>query len=162
MIFGKTKEELRDIYEQMKVVVDKLGLKFNERKTVIRPIKKGFTFLKIKYNVSKTGKIIRRLCHSSIVRMRRKLKKLHGKYIRGEITVDAVYDSIQSWIAYARYASAYTSIKHMLELYCILFGNYKINKLRSNRRKEEKKDVLQDIKYAEYRWNCAGRIVLSV
>ena len=41
------------------------------KQTIITKVSKGFTFLKVKYFVTKEGKIIRRLTHGGIVRMRK-------------------------------------------------------------------------------------------
>jgi len=80
-------------YEYMRVC-DSLGLKFNLKKTHITKVSKGFTFLKVRYRVTATGKIIKTLTRKGIVRMRRKLKKFRKKVDEGIMTLDNVYDSM--------------------------------------------------------------------
>ena len=75
VIFSNDKQFLHDLYFEMKAVCDELGLKFNDKKTKIVKMSKGFVFMKVRYRVTSTGKIIRTLTRAGIVRMRRKLKK---------------------------------------------------------------------------------------
>lgn len=128
VLFAKTKEELQDIYEAMKQIADGLGLRFNEKKTRIAKARKGFTFMKVKYRVTKTGKIVKRLTRKGIIRMRRKLKKFKRKMDRGEITIRNVYDSFQSWRAHAKVADSYRTVKNMTKLYIKLFGGESLRK----------------------------------
>ena len=128
VLFAKTKEELQDIYEAMKRIAESLGLRFNEKKTRIAKARKGFTFMKVKYRVTKTGKIIKRLTRKGIVRMRRKLKKFRKKLDRGEITIRNVYDSFQSWRAHAKVADSCRTVKNMTKLYIKLFGGESLRK----------------------------------
>ena len=71
-------------------------LRFNEKKTNIVPVRNGFTFLKIQYRVLPTGKVLKRLMIAGTVRMHRKLKKFRHLVDKGEMTMDDVYNSIQS------------------------------------------------------------------
>jgi len=138
IIIAQTKEELWDLYDGMLKVVEKLGLKFNKKKTKVVKATKGFTFMKIKYRVDKNNKLSRALVHDSIVRERRRLKKLKRVYDRGECTLDDVYASTQSWFATARYAAKGRSVKEMERLYNQLFGGYKITKSYRRRMRKYK------------------------
>lgn len=150
IILAKTKEELNDLYEGMKDVCNNLGLVFNAKKTHITKIRKGFTFLKVRYFVTDTGKIVRKLVRQGTVRMRRKLKKFRVKVDNGEIDLDNVYDSMQSWLEHAKIANSYTTVKNMMKLYKELFGGYKITKKWKNGGNAN----VQADKWAEYRWCC--------
>lgn len=151
-IFLKTKEELNELLNEMKKICDRLGLKFNDKKTQITKIRKGFTFLKVHYYVTDSGKIIRKLKRQGTIRMRRKLKKLKRKIDNNELTLDNAYDSMQSWIAHSKVANSYKTVQSMLELYDNLFGGYKITK-KWKAMHGGKKNVLQADKWAEYRWS---------
>lgn len=50
----------------------------------------GFTFLKIKYNLTETGKVQERISKDSVTRMRRKLKKFRKLMDAGEMSFDDV------------------------------------------------------------------------
>ena len=94
IIILKSKEELHVLYNDMKKVCDNLGLQFNEKKTYIIKISRGFTFLKVRYFINKEGRICRILTHKGIVRMRKKLKKYKTLVGSDKMTLDNVYDSI--------------------------------------------------------------------
>lgn len=146
VIMAKTKDELRAIYNGMKEICTKLGLNFNQKKTHIVNSHKGFTFLKVKYFVTKTGGIISRLTHKGIVRMRRKLKKLKAKLDNGAITINNVYDSFRSWFEHSKVANhKYKTVKTMIGLYTSLFGDFKITNKGEN-------DVLQIVERENDIW----------
>lgn len=151
IVIAKAKEELQLLYSGMVKIVDKLGLQFNEKKTNIAHIKRGFTFLKLKYNISPSGKIIRRLTRSGITRMRKKMRSFVRLVADGKITYDDVYNSMQSWLGHACLATSYTTCKHMLARYNQLFDGYKITR-SYYKRNGGKKRVLQADKWSEYRW----------
>lgn len=159
IIFAKTKEELHQLYSSMKIICDNLGLKFNDKKTRIVHISKGFTFMKLKYQVI-NGRLIIRLTRKGITRMRRKLKKLRSLVDKGEATLDDAYNSFQSWIAHSYKAMSYITRKNMLKLYDDLFDGYRITKKFDNlvkrkiRRRNVPDEMLQDDKWYKYRWDC--------
>jgi len=155
IIIHPDKEVLHKLYEGMKQVCNTLGLTFNEKKTKIVKATKGFSFLKIKYHV--VGKrLIKALVRSGIVRMRRKLKKFKRKVDMGLMSLDDVYNSIQSWIAHSKLAKSYHTVKSMLKLYDELFGGYKITKRYFKKLRKEGRlhEILQSDKWAEFRWDC--------
>ena len=65
--------------------------------------------------------MIKKLHRRSIVRMRRKLKRFQKKFYAGVMTCADVYQSWQSWRAYASNFNAYRSIRKIGALYDWLF-----------------------------------------
>lgn len=110
---GCLKRILKSIIECAK----SLGLFLNLKKTKIVKVSKGFTFLKIRYFVTKTGKIVRKLTRGSIVRMRRKLKKFKKMVDNKKMTIEDVKASLQSWLAYSKSALSFRTKKNMICLY---------------------------------------------
>lgn len=153
-VFLKTKEELYELLQGMKEICDRLGFKFNERKTHITKISKGFTFLKVHYSVTNTGKIVKVLVHKGTVRMRRKLKKFEAKVNNNRMTLDNIYDSMQSWVAHSKVANSYITVKSMLKIYNEKYGGYKITKKWEHVKGGKNGELLQADKWAEYRWGC--------
>lgn len=154
-VFLKTKEELKELFENMKKISDSLGLKFNLKKTHITKISKGFTFLKVRYFVNDEGKIVKVLARKGTIRMRRKLKKFKAKVENNEMTLDNVYDSVQSWFAHAKVADSYRTAKRMTKLYDKLFGGYKLTKKWKLINGGKNSELLQVDKWEQYRW---GRV----
>ena len=143
ILFARTKDELLEILKKISAHCGKIGLVINQRKTKIVKASHGFTFLKIKYNILKSGKILRRLAHVGIVRMRRKYKKLLKKHISGELPYRCVYDSVQSWMSHTRLAQAYRTTKQMIAL----TGDV-------GRKRREEENVLQTHIREKYIWSC--------
>lgn len=141
LLLLKSKEEWFKILEGIKKLCASLGLTLNMKKTHITKLTHGFTFLKIKYFVSETKKIVRRLGRASIVRMRRKLKKFVGLVESGQMLLDDVYNSFMSWFGNAFYTKCYQARKSMLKLYNKLFNFYRTSALNAYRPKKKKKSI---------------------
>lgn len=121
-----TKEELHSLRKVIAEMCDRLGLKLNQKKTHIIRARRGFTFLKVRYVVTETGRIIKTIAKSGIVRMRRKLKKFRKKVEQGQMSRRDVYNSFMSWYGTAKkVASTYRQRKRMLNLYNSLFHQYR-------------------------------------
>lgn len=154
IVLFNDKNTLQQLYNQAKEICKELGLEFNANKTHVIKITKGFTFLKVRYKV-KDGRLIKTLSKDGIVRMRRKLKKYKKKVDNGEMTLDDVYNSFQSWISHSSIAMSYKTVKRMLSLYDEIFDGYKITRKYFNiinAKGGRKNEVLQSDKWSEFRW----------
>lgn len=153
VLFSDSKEFLQELYEHMKVIVAELGLSFNEKKTHIGKISNGFTFLKVRYKVTDTGKIVKTLSKTGIVRMRRKLKKFRRLVDEGRMTMDDVYNSMQSWHEHTRVAMAYHARINMIKLYNKLYDGYKLTKKYQYTEGGKNGKILQIDKWRDFRWD---------
>lgn len=115
------KAVLQAILNGIRAICDELEITLNAKKTQIVKLSHGFTFLKVRYYLLPSGKVIKKLHRRSIVRMRRKLKKFQKMYYAGKMTCADVYQSWQSWRAYASNFNAYRSIRRVGALYDWLF-----------------------------------------
>ena len=87
--------------------------------------------------------------------MRKKLKRFRKLVDTGKMTLDDVYNSMQSWISHSYSALSYTSRKNMVSLYNKLFNGYKINKILKHKKKGgTNNDLLQIDRWQELRWDC--------
>lgn len=112
-VIAKDKETLIVVLNTFKRLVQELGLKINKKKTLIKPLNNTINFLKIRYNLLKSGKIVMRIDRTTIVRNRRKLKKLFKNKIKLIDIENYVKSVIGNW---KRYKAFYT-IKNFLILY---------------------------------------------
>ncbi len=119
----QSKECLKELLEKIREMYAAIGIKLNEKKTKIVKLSRGFTFLKTKFNLLPSGKIVKRLCRESVVRMRRKLKKFAKMLREGIIAMKEIQMAYSSWLGYASHKMAYRTIKSMNELYNKLFLN---------------------------------------
>ena len=154
VLLAGSKDELRTILGGMKDVCKRLGLVLHEKKTRIVKVTRGFVFLKRKYSVC-GRKLIVRLVHGGIVRMRRKLRKFARLVGCGKMSLDDVYNSFQSWVAHTNGTMSYKTMKSMMRLYNELFGSYRLTKKYKHIAKEvDGNGILQADKWAKYRWCC--------
>ena len=92
-------ERLLMIQKAMTEFAAKLGFTLNEKKTRLLHFGQQFTILKRKYDFTPSGHIIVRPARESVIRERRKLKKLTKKFLRGEIPFQTCADSVTAWKA---------------------------------------------------------------
>ncbi len=120
-LIHKSKSYLQKCLEGIKAVCEELGIKLNQKKTQIVKLSHGFTWLKIRFFITETGKVIKKMCKASITRMRVKLKKLHRKWLEGKIELADIWTSWQSWKSYADNFKSYHTVQNMWTLFCQLF-----------------------------------------
>ena len=101
----------------------RLGITLNEKKTGIVKLSHGFTFLKKKFSYGENGKIVVRPCRDSITRERRKLKKHAAMVARGEMTMEQVEQSYQSWRGGMSKLDAHKTVLNMDALFKSLFSD---------------------------------------
>ena len=116
VLISDNREELERAKEEITAKVGALGLQMN-RKTQIAPLKHGIRFLKWRFILTESGKVIRRISRQSIVKEQRKLKKLAGKIQRGEIPEEYLWTSFQSWRANAQRGNTHFVVRNMERLY---------------------------------------------
>ena len=116
-----SKEYLQKCLEGIRRICEELEITLNEKKTQIVKLSRGFTFLKVRFFLLPGGRIVRKINHCSVTRMRRKLKSYQRFVAAGKMTMDDVYQSWQSWKAYASNFNAWHTIQSMAALYNKLF-----------------------------------------
>ena len=116
-----SKAYLQKCLEGIKGICDELEITLNEKKTQIVKLSHGFTFLKIRFFLTGTGRVIRKIYPRSVTRQRRKMKKLVPFVESGKLTPADVYASWQSWRAYASNFDAHGTVQRMAALYDNLF-----------------------------------------
>jgi hypothetical protein len=97
-IMSPSKEELMDLLSNIRLITDELGIHINEKKTHIAKISGTYKYLQVKYSVTSSGKIIKRINPDRITAMRRKLKKLAVKVQNGEVLYENVENMFRSWM----------------------------------------------------------------
>lgn len=116
-----SKEYLQKCLEGIKKLCEELEITLNVKKTQIVKLSHGFTFLKVRFFLLDSGRIVRKIYRRSVTKMRRKLKSLRRKVDQGIMTYADVYHSWQSWRAYALNFNAYKTVQSMGALYSRLF-----------------------------------------
>lgn len=119
-IIHKDKELLKNLLRELKEICNDMGIFINEKKTQVCKLKQ-FTYLKTKYTLTESGKIIHKMCHDNIVRERRKLKKFKKLMDKGKMKKQDIQQAYKSWRGNAEKYDSYQSICNMDQLYKELF-----------------------------------------
>lgn len=96
-IIAKSRKELLEILGKLERKMKELKLTINRKKTHIIKLTRGFTFLQVKYNITPTGKILKRPTRKKIVRERRRLKAFKRMYDEGRMTIEEISNCYKSW-----------------------------------------------------------------
>ena len=128
ILIHESKAFLKECLDRIREKLKEIDLELNP-KTGIHPLKQGVKFLKWRFVLTASGKVIRKMCRESVVREQRKLKKLYKMVLRGERTLTQLENSFQSWVANAQRGNSWHVIRNM-ERYLkgvLNYGNCKIS-----------------------------------
>lgn len=120
-VIGETREEVRSVIDGIKEQADNLGLFINERKTYIAKLSDTYRYLQIRYSLTDTGRVIRRIGQKNISRERRKIKAYRRLVDAGRITEDNVEECFRSWLGMQCKYMSNIQIINMIKLYHNLF-----------------------------------------
>lgn len=96
-IIAESKEELLDYLNKLIPLYKQFELQVHPSKTVIKQIHHGFTFLKTRYKLVETGKILRRPCSKALSKERNRLKKQMKAVKERRSALSDVAASYVSW-----------------------------------------------------------------
>ncbi|MCI7774135.1 MAG: RNA-directed DNA polymerase [Succinivibrio sp.] len=130
---------LEELLRDIQTISGQLGLHLNLKKTHIRPLNRTFVFLKTKYTLTNTGKVVTSLCSDTFKREAIKLKKFKKLYLSKKLTLDAIISQFKSWRGSVtrKQFHNHKAVKQLDNLFFQLF-NLKYEDLkngRSNKRK---------------------------
>lgn len=123
-IIFRTKEEANVCLRQLKVFIKKYGIKFNEKKTQIVKLERGFKFLKVRFILKPNGKVDKILNAERVTRERRKLKK-YKKFVEQEIiSIVDVETQISSVLGDMKRYKSYQQRVNLAILFNELFNQF--------------------------------------
>ena len=130
VIIVRTKEEAVSLLAKAREVLSSIKIALNESKTQLIKLSHGFTFLKVKFSLTKTGKVIRRVCRDKITRERHRLRSFKRMVDTGELDSIFVRNMYKAWrgqffiktasIKYKHF-NVYNTVKSIDEYYISLF-----------------------------------------
>lgn len=97
-VMSPSKDELFDLLVAIRAIAEELGVHINEKKTHIVNISDTYKYLQIKYSLTSSGKIIKRINPTRVTALRRKLKKLAIKVQNGEVNYGNVENMFRGWM----------------------------------------------------------------
>lgn len=120
-IIHESKEFLNEVLKGVLKIADKLELVINPKKTYIAKLSQTFKFLQLKYSLTETGRIVRRISSKSITRQRRKLKAYKRLLDNNRLTYKEIEDIFKGWMASNYKNMSMQQISNMSQLYYDLF-----------------------------------------
>lgn len=121
-IMSPSKEELEDLLCNIKMIAKEFGIHINDKKTRIVKISGTYKYLQIKYTLTNSGKIIKRINPKRVTDMRRKLKKLAVKVENGKIPYKNVEETFRGWMGNYYKLLSKLQRENLITLYEDLFG----------------------------------------
>ena len=164
-------EVLKELKREIEKIAEEYGVAINKEKSTITPFKNhSFTFLKTRYTLTKTGKVICKLNRNSIKAIRRKLKIFRKWMDEGKFDIEDVCTSYQSWRGFAAKKNAYHTLTNMDRYFVNLFQKelgFRLKKFKcslqakwneeigwiyysNNKELKEKLDRLETARYKRY------------
>ena len=135
-----SKEYLQKCLLQMQEVCASLGIILNTKKSKIKRRSEGFKFLQVRFKLTETGKVLRKMSYETIKKMRRKLKKfklwnevgrvvkIGGKFIRKVFPLSDICGAYESWRGHMKRGNSFHAVQRMDLYFKKLFGFHPNNK----------------------------------
>lgn len=120
-IIHESKEFLNEVLDGVLKIADKLELVINPKKTYIAKLSQTFKFLQLKYSLTETGRIVRRINPKAITRQRRKLKAYKRLLDNNRLTYKETENIFKGWMAANYKNMSRQQITNMSQLYYDLF-----------------------------------------
>ena len=139
ILIHESKEYLRHCLNVINAKLKALKLTLNE-KTSLFPLRQGLKFLKWKYILTDTGRVLMLIDTAKVRRQKKRMVKLYGREREKRAVLFATEDSLRSFIANCKRGDAYRVITYMKYFYREFTGeNYHAQKLsRAEIRRAEK------------------------
>ena len=119
VLMHKSHDTLSDAWREMRrCLAEEKGLSLNEKKCTLSPLSQGISFMKFRFFLTETGKIIRTLDRGNVTHARRRLKKLVSLCLEGKRSQQDVIASFNSWKAHAELGKSYKTIRRIEQ--CLL------------------------------------------
>lgn len=117
IIIHPDKQFLKELLENIGVIAQELGIHINRKKTQIIKLSHGFTWLKTRYIITDSGKIIKKIPHDIVTAQRRKMKKMARMVVDGEIPLEYFENQYKSWAGGKKLYNAHRTMMNMESLY---------------------------------------------
>lgn len=147
----ETKEEAKAFAYEFCKRCKELELVPNMKKCRIVKLTRPFTFLKMRYHITDTNKIVKRINPDAAPKERRKLKKLYSLIVNGSKTFIEVRNEFHSWLCGLNKANCFTVTVDMIRYFNKLFreiGEYELTKYPLKKQRKKHHMLKQAIRMA--------------
>lgn len=142
-LFHNDKEYLKEIVAFTGQYLDGIGMRMNEKKTSIFPVKNGISFLGFRWKLTDTGHVLVVPRKQTITRNKRKLRKLKKKLEEGVFTFPEVYNSYASMRGHLKRCNCKRVIRDMDTYFNKLFIESWVNEYERERITENEKSAVR-------------------
>lgn len=125
-LIHESKEHLQMCLKEIRRICGELGIILNEKKTQIVKLSRGLNFLKRRFILTETGKVIIKPARKGITKMWRKLRTFKRWHDEGKMTMADIKTSCTSWKGHLKHCNAYGIIVRTDAMFDNLFKEVKI------------------------------------
>lgn len=129
-LIHESKEYLEYCLTEIKHICSELGIVINDKKTKIIPLTGKVIFLKARFRLTESGKVVRTMDYKSVQRMRRKLKKFKSWVETGKFRLGDVCRSYISWKGHAGKGRNFHKLQRMDTHFKKLYGIHPNDKIK--------------------------------
>ena len=134
LIVCREREKLLDIVSFIEAELKKLGHRATNKEGIY-PIRRGIVFLKLRFLLTDSGKVVVKISDRTLSRERKQLRNLKRLTDRGERTMEDVQRHYQSWISMVKPYDSGSALRKMDEFYTELFGEKPIYKYKRRKKR---------------------------
>ena len=106
-LIHESKEYLQKCLAEIRRICSELGITLNAKKTQIVKLSRGVNFLKRRFILTDTGKVIIKPARKGITKMRRKLRIFKRWFDEGKMSMADIQTSYVSWKGHLKHCNAY-------------------------------------------------------
>lgn len=106
------------------LICQEISLELNRKKTVVVPLEDFYRWLKTKFILTPTGKVVLKMNKESTKIIRRKLRSFKGKYENGDMTLKDIRSSLDSYHGHMKRGNSYKVCQSTDHYFKSLFGFY--------------------------------------
>ena len=120
-IISDSRDELVEIRDEIIKMGAEIGLHINLKKTYITRLDSIYKYLQIRYTLTPSGKVIKKINPKRVVTMRYRLKKLAGKVAEGTVEYENVENMFRAWMGSFHKVLSKAQRQNLIALYEELF-----------------------------------------
>lgn len=132
ILVHEDKNYLKNALVQISKIVDELGLQLNS-KTQIFPLKNGVVYLGFRYQVTQTGKLIKKVSKKTIKRFKARARLLNRAYSDKAIDIERVRCALSAYHGHIKHGNCFRLEQN-------LFKRIKINEIYNSLKEAEEKN----------------------
>lgn len=115
VVIEPTKERLQEVVAKMKEKLAELGLQLNP-KSCIFPLSQGIVFLKWRFTLTDTGRVVMRKRRKSVSRFVRYMRHQQSRMKAGELAEQDIRNSFESWKSHMEMGDSHKVINKVRRL----------------------------------------------